>query len=358
MTAADDDKRQAWPPAGIVWTTPSAWETTVVLLMSSIFYVSMLFVASLFLLLPFTWALALLTTYMTYVWWSRAHVHGWTWRPLARGGLSAAWWSYFDPVVIVEPGLTPGRSYIFGCGPHGIHGFGTGIFIDDASPLYTAAPFLRGRVVGLGAWILFHLPIVRELFLAAGWRDASRPVAAAALREGLSPYILVGGEAEALRSAPGRDDVVVAGRGRRGAARLALAHGAPLVPVYAFRNADTFRTSATCFAARRWLSKTAQVCLPLWAGRAGTPLPYNVRLTVAVGAPVPWPAGYTPPSKPPAGSVGGSASGSATTDSTRVDEALVEAYQAAFVRALCDLFERHKAAASYPLDRKMRVFES
>ena len=315
-----------------------------VFVMSSLFHISLSSVILLFCVLPPAWASALLTAYAAHVWWSNAHVSGWAWRPLARAGLFTAWWRYFSPEIVVEPGLTPAHpQYIFACAPHGIHGYGTGVFVeDDASPLYAAAPFLRGRVVGLGAWILFHLPIVREIFLAAGWRDASRPVAAAALRAGLSPYILVGGEAEALRSAPGRDDVVIAGRGRRGAARLALAHRSPLVPVYTLRNNDTFRTSDLFFAARRWLSKTAQVCVPLWAGRAGTPLPYNVKLYTVVGAPVPWPKGYVPPAD----------------SGARVDEALVEEYQAAFVCALGELFERHKAAAGYPPERRLRVIES
>ena len=334
----------SWPPAGAVQTSPTLLQCLAVFFVSNMFMNSVLLMLAAAWLLPPRYAGALFAAYYAHVFWSRAHVHGWSWRPLARGGRAAsAWLRYFSPAIVVEPGLRAGAQYIFACSPHGIHGFGTGFLLAEDSAFYDAAPFLRGRLVGLGAWILFHLPLVREVFLAAGWRDASRPVAAAALRAGASLYIIIGGEAEALRSAPGRDDAVVAGAGRRGFVRLALAHGAQLVPFYTFRNTDTFRTSAACFSARRWLTKVAQICLPLWAGRAGSALPFNVQLTVAVGAPVPFPAGYAPP--PPGADA-------------RPSDAHVDAYHAAFVDALRATFERHKARAGYPPERVLNIHEA
>lgn len=139
---------------------------------------------------------------------------------------------YFDLQHVFDGELEPGTRYIFGVHPHGIHGFGTMAFMDTGSPLYERFPFLKGRVVGHVASILFWIPLVREMFLAAGCRNASRPVVTRALMEGNSVYIIVGGEAESLLSRPGHDDVVAAGAKRKGIIRLALATKSPLVPVY------------------------------------------------------------------------------------------------------------------------------
>jgi hypothetical protein len=59
------------------------------------------------------------------------------------------------------------------------------------------------------------------------------------LLAGQSVYIIIGGEAESLLSAPGTDRVVVAGPRRKGFVRLALEANAELVPVYMFHNTDT-----------------------------------------------------------------------------------------------------------------------
>lgn len=324
---------------GATWTRPTLSETLSAFFVANMFGNALVLCAALAWALPARLLLAALAAYYAWVFSSRAHVTGWRWR---LG--SFHWLRYFDPVVIVEPGLAAGRQYIFAVGPHGIHGFGTGVLMDESSALFAAAPFLRGRLVGLGAWVLFHLPLVREIFLAVGWRDASRAVAERALREGASLYIIVGGELEALLAAPGRDDAVVAGRRRRGFVRLALASGAALVPVYTYRNTDTFATSRACFGARRWLSKACQVCIPLWAGRGGTPLPYNVQLVVAVGAPVPFPRGYAPPS--------------AAGETAAVDDAMLDAYHAAYIAALQKTFEQHKARAGYPPERVLSIHSS
>lgn len=141
---------------------------------------------------------------------------------------------YFGLKEKYEGGLTEGGKYVFACHPHGIHGFGTGIFMHDgpSSKFYQAFPFLRGKVVGLVARVMFFIPLVRELFLMMGARDASAHVARAILAEHKSLYIIVGGEAESLLSVPGVDEVVAAGPRRKGFVKLALGAGAELVPVY------------------------------------------------------------------------------------------------------------------------------
>jgi len=288
---------------------------------------------------------------------SNAHISGWQ---LTRGGRNVvgswltSWMAYFDPIVLIDGGLAEGNQYVFAYAPHGIHGFGTAVLMDEGegSPFFRAFPWLRGRLVGLGAKILFFVPLVREVFLAIGWRDASRACAVRALSEGNSVYIIVGGEAEALLSRPGTDMAVVAGRRRRGFVKLALDSNAELVPMYCFRNTDTYSTSSAFYGLRRWLSKRFQVCLPIWWGRWGTPLPHNVQLTVAIGKPVPMPA----PVAPAAAAAGAEQDGAAAA--LAAAEARLDTYHAAYIAALQELFERHKAAAGYPPERKLIICES
>jgi hypothetical protein len=95
-------------------------------------------------------------------------------------------------------------------------------------------PYLKDRLVGAVATVLFYVPLVRELFLLSGYRDARRSVLEAALRAGESVYLLAGGEAESLLSEPGTDRMVVGGDGRLGLFRLALETRSPVVPMYTF----------------------------------------------------------------------------------------------------------------------------
>lgn len=287
----------------------------------------------------------------------------------------SGWTDYFEPRVIIDGELKDGKRYIIGCSPHGIHGFGTGVLMEPGSEFFKRFPFMEGKLVGLAAKVLFFVPLVREIFLSTGWRDASRWVAERAMREGNSLYILVGGEAEALLSAPGRDDAIVAGKRRRGFIRLALESGAELVPMYTFHNTSTYCTSTSLLAGfRNWLSRRFQVCLPIFWGRWFLPLPFNVQLTVAFGAPLPLPEAHRPEASAaaavaPGSSAGAGAAGKADADASAgaggaaagkaarrtASEADIDAYQAAYVAALQVLFEKHKATAGYAPERKLNI---
>jgi hypothetical protein len=116
-----------------------------------------------------------------------------------------------------------------------------------------------------------------------------------------------------------------------------------------FHNTDTYYTSQFLHGLRVWISRRFQLCFPLFWGRWGTPLPNNVQLTVAIGRPVPFPAGWTPP--PAAGADG-------KRERVSVPEEVVSAYQQAYLGALQATFEAHKAQAGYPPERKLVIRES
>ena len=66
-----------------------------------------------------------------------------------------------------------------------------------------ARRFPKHHMVGLAATIIFYIPILREIFLWSGYRDAGRHVAQRALKHGHSLYICTGGEAESLATVQG-----------------------------------------------------------------------------------------------------------------------------------------------------------
>jgi hypothetical protein len=276
---------------------------------------------------------------------SRAHHTGSSrWPAFCKSFFWRSPFNYFEMKLATDATLPEGRKYVFGCAPHGIHGFFLSMltYEGDSSPFYRRFPHLRGRLVGLVATVLFKIPLVRELFLWSGYVDAGRHTALKMLRkDGQHLYFLTGGEAESLVSHPGTDRVVLAGRGRHGFVRLALEAGALLVPVYAFHNSDTYDTNTVFLSSlRKWLSKRFRVCFPLFSGRWLTPVPFNVQITVAVGDPVPAP--------PPC---------AADADSSAV-QARIEQYHAAYISALESLFERYKLAAGYPPERRLEVLHA
>ena len=186
------------------------------------------------------------------------------------------------------------------------------------------------------------MPIVRECFLLAGFRDASRKVADRTLDEGYSIFLNPGGIAEALLPERGTDRVVAAGQRRQGLARMALKHRAPLVPVYIFGQNDTYKTNMACLSLRNWICRKMQVCaVPFW-GRFFTGMPFAVNLTVAIGRSVPLPL-YEEAYDRKSGDI---------------RQEAVENYQRAFLSALHELFEHHKAEAGYPPERRLEILDA
>jgi len=210
------------------------------------------------------------------------------------------------------------KPHVFAVHPHGVHCFA-------CFPLTFQTKAVRldtSRLTGLVATVIFKVPFVRELFLWMGYRDARFEVASRALSEGKSLYVIPGGEAESLECRTGEDRVVLAGR--KGFIRLALQHGAPVVPVYAFGLADIYETKTWLLGLRKWISKKFKICIPIFYGRWLSPMPRRVPIQVCFGAPV---------------------------DMPRIPEpkkADIDRYHAQYVQSLRTLFDTYKAQAGMP----------
>ncbi|KAL7579446.1 hypothetical protein ACA910_014108 [Epithemia clementina (nom. ined.)] len=213
------------------------------------------------------------------------------------------------------------HQYVLAVHPHGIHCLALAEFSTYGSAFDQRFPGLVGHcLTGLAATVMFKIPMVRELFLRMGYVDASRSVAQKVLECGRSIFVCTGGEEESMLTWVGRDIVVL--KKRKGFVRLALSHGASLVPVFAVGLNDIFPTYTFLLKQRQWLQKNFGIALPLFHGRYWvTPLPYAKPITVLIGEPI-----ATPLPK---------------IQGERPDEQLVEEYHQKYIAALQALHAKH-----------------
>ena len=158
-------------------------------------------------------------------------------------------------------------------------------------------PALRHfRLRNAGATVLFFVPILRELLLLLGVRDASRanlqvcvnptpspnpnpipdpnPNASRAnlqrlLREGYSVALCPGGIWEQV-NADHREEKCYCQKGL-GFVRLAMEAGVPLLPLYTFGEGQVYHTHTLALGLRRWMAKTLRVGVPIITGPWGLP---------------------------------------------------------------------------------------
>ena len=151
-----------------------------------------------------------------------------------------------------------------------------------------------------------------------GIREATPRTVDAALNSGRSVALNPGGIWEQIHTSHLQESVHL--QPRLGFIRLAMRHGVPLVPCYAFGENQLYKSYGEwSLPLRRWIADQFRVGLPLVVGRFGSPLPLPTKHTFVVGKPVP----TGPPNANP-------------TD----DE--VEEVLGRWKAALLELFEAHK----------------
>ena len=145
--------------------------------------------------------------------------------------------AYFPVRLLRLKALDPARKYVFGWHPHGIlvlsriHVYG-GVW----ERMFPGVPF---RV--LGASPMFRVPLCREICLWMGAVDAGRATASRALNEGISVVVYPGGSREIFDTDPNSTETKIYLTKRRGFVRLAMRHGADLVPVFVFGEKRCYR---------------------------------------------------------------------------------------------------------------------
>ncbi|XP_069502668.1 diacylglycerol O-acyltransferase 2-like [Ambystoma mexicanum] len=168
-----------------------------------------------------------------------------------RGGRRSDWmrrwriWrqvkDYFPIKMIKTAELCPERNYVFGCHPHGIICAGPfSSFCNESTDFSQTFPGIRPYLAVLAG--LFRLPVYRDYMMSSGMVPVSKVSLDYLLSkngQGNAVVIVIGGAAESLNCLPGEERVIL--RSRKGFVRLALEHGADLVPVYSFGENDIFQ---------------------------------------------------------------------------------------------------------------------
>jgi len=165
------------------------------------------------------------------------------------------------------------------------HGANSDFRIALDGMLLDALPNVGHKTHTLAATVLFRIPIVREMALWTGCVDARRSVAESMLRRKQSLLVLPGGQAEQIRTVYGREIVYL--KKRKGFLKLAMTHGVPVVPVYAFGASDYFYTFDFLHDLRLWLVKAMGISIPLAFGHCGAMIcPRAVSTTIVFGKPL------------------------------------------------------------------------
>ncbi|KAK7247660.1 2-acylglycerol O-acyltransferase [Aureococcus anophagefferens] len=145
------------------------------------------------------------------------------------------------PRASARPDFFDDRSvYLFGYHPHGIISVGCFTqFAFDGSGASKLFPKLRFHCATLG--FNFRIPFFRELLLGLGIIEVSAKSIKNALSSGPGAAVVIvpGGAAESLDASPAAARVLTL-RKRNGFFRIALQHGAKLVPVFSFGENDLY----------------------------------------------------------------------------------------------------------------------
>jgi len=164
--------------------------------------------------------------------------------------------AYFPArLVRTTPPIDPNKKYVFGWHPHGIlilsriHVYG-GVW-------ETLFPGVDIRV--LGASPMFKAPGCREICLWMGAVDAGRRTAERVLKAGKSVVVYPGGSREIFDTDPNSSETRCHLTKRKGFVRLALKHGAELVPVFVFGEKKCYRRLNVPVWLRDWLLRRLKI---------------------------------------------------------------------------------------------------
>lgn len=136
---------------------------------------------------------------------------------------------------------------------------------------------------------MFYVPLARELAIWMGAVDARRSSADQVLELGKSVIVYPGGSKEIFATDSSSSKTTILLRPRKGFVKLAIRHGAPLVPTYVFGEKHMFRIWKPPHVIWNFFLRVFKVPLLWFTGQRGTWLPYRTTRGIAVvyGKPIP-----------------------------------------------------------------------
>lgn len=176
--------------------------------------------------------------------------------------------------------LDPKNNYLLLNHPHGIVCYGTYIALGtEACGFSRMFPGIDTYTAVLNT--MFKMPLWREIILSLGGRRVDRETFDNILggkTKGKLLTVVVGGAREALDACPGRMDFTL--RNRKGVFKLALKHGAHLVPCISFGENDVYKQEYrseedTLKIFQKKIMKKIHFSIPYFHGRSFTLIPYR-----------------------------------------------------------------------------------
>uniref|UniRef100_A0A8C3WTD0 Acyltransferase n=1 Tax=Catagonus wagneri TaxID=51154 RepID=A0A8C3WTD0_9CETA len=304
--------------------------------------------AILFFLLGLCFPLLFLFSFFTRFWFFSLLYLAWLyldWDTPFQGGRRSEWlrrqtfWNHlkdYYPIKLVKTQQLPAdQKYVIICHPHGIMSTAvTYNFTTENTGFSQLFPGLRVSFCVLN--YLLYIPGYREYLMLFGICSVSPDSLDFILsrsQRGQAVAIVVGGAHEALYAISGSHCLTL--RNRKGFIRLALRHGASLVPTYSFGENDIFKIKA--FAPGSWqfqLQVTFRKftgfppCIfwgrSLFSAKLCGLQPFAKPLTTVVGQPIPVPRCPWP------------------------SKEQVDHYHMLYMKALEQLFEEHKESCGVP----------
>ncbi|XP_054368108.1 2-acylglycerol O-acyltransferase 2 isoform X2 [Mirounga angustirostris] len=288
---------------------------------------------------PFTWELlkttALLPQAICNNWWSLPPA------PCCRPAQTLASCLPAEPMagLVKTAELDPSRNYLAAFHPHGV--LAAGAFVNlctESTGFPSLFPGIRSHLMMLTLW--FRVPFFRDYIMSAGLVTSDKESAAHILsrKEGGNLLaIIVGGAQEALNARPRSSTLLL--QNRKGFVRLALMHGAALVPIFSFGENELFDQVANSPGSwlrriQNRLQKIMGISLPLFHGRGVFQysfglMPYRQPITTVVGKPIEVQKTLYPSQKE------------------------VDKLHQRYIKELCDLFEAHKLKYNVPVDQHL-----
>nr|XP_045364770.1 2-acylglycerol O-acyltransferase 2-like [Camelus bactrianus] len=153
-------------------------------------------------------------------------------------------WKYmkdYFPISLVKTAeLDPSRNYLAGFHPHGVLSIGSFTNLCTESTGFTSLfPSIYPHLTTMN--MFFRVPFFRDTIMTVGLISSDKESCSHILSRNGGGNLLgitVGGTKETLNARPGSSRLVL--RNRKGFIRLALMHGASLVPIFSFGDNDLF----------------------------------------------------------------------------------------------------------------------
>lgn len=248
------------------------------------------------------------------------------WPPISfpRWGESLAGWvvtiahDYFPLTMQCEDdrAFKADQPYIIGLEPHAVLPVSICGFAEGGHIL-PAELNKKGRKIGHSSGAIFHVPLVRHLWSWLGLRPVSRNEMSKHLKKNRACILVPGGVQEIMYLDKEVETIFL--RKRTGFVKLALQHGAPLVPAFAFGLHKTYSwASLLPQSVMLKLSRFMGFAPLVFWGVCGGPLPKKHPIHIVLGKPIEVPTVAEPSPEE------------------------VQKYLDAFIAAMEDIFDKHK----------------